>query len=75
MCCFLNIWKYLPPPNIKWSVPNYLFTHYYLLIYHQYTASLSDQKSLDEDSHCLHLKGQMMYMCEWDCIMFLGTPM
>ncbi|XP_067655948.1 soluble guanylate cyclase 88E-like [Haliotis asinina] len=33
-----------------------------------------DVKSLGEDSNCLHLKGQMMYMCEWDCIMFLGTP-
>ncbi|XP_055900175.1 soluble guanylate cyclase 88E-like isoform X1 [Biomphalaria glabrata] len=25
-------------------------------------------------SNVLHLKGQMMYMTEWDCIMFLGTP-
>ncbi|OWF53088.1 soluble guanylate cyclase 88E-like [Mizuhopecten yessoensis] len=27
-----------------------------------------------EAEHTLHLKGQMVFMPEWDCIIFMGTP-
>jgi len=28
-----------------------------------------------EQGYAIHLKGQMMYMPEWEAIIFLGTPM
>ena len=28
-----------------------------------------------DEGYALHLKGQMMYMTEWQAIIFLGTPM
>ncbi|XP_035827917.1 soluble guanylate cyclase 88E, partial [Aplysia californica] len=33
-----------------------------------------DTESTTSQINLLQLKGQMMYMSEWDCIMFLGTP-
>ena len=37
----------------------------------------SDKQELDEqdEGYALHLKGQMMYMSQWQSIIFLGTPM
>ncbi|XP_063398615.1 soluble guanylate cyclase 88E-like isoform X2 [Mytilus trossulus] len=34
----------------------------------------SDDFLEDDDGKCLHLKGQMLYMKEWDQIIFLGIP-
>ena len=28
-----------------------------------------------DEGYAIHLKGQMMYMNEWQSIIFLGTPM
>lgn len=36
------------------------------------------EKDIDESrakGYAIHLKGQMMFMPEWDSIIFLGTPM
>nr|ACC95433.1 soluble guanylyl cyclase beta-3 subunit [Lymnaea stagnalis] len=38
------------------------------------SSDRDDRAEGPQDSNILHLKGQMMYMTEWDCIMFLGTP-
>jgi hypothetical protein len=29
----------------------------------------------NEEHNCLHLKGQMLYMKDWDQIIFLGMPL
>jgi hypothetical protein len=36
-----------------------------------YGTQISHESSYDE---CLKLKGQMMYVKEWDSIIFLATP-
>ncbi|XP_062598322.1 soluble guanylate cyclase 88E-like [Saccostrea cucullata] len=36
--------------------------------------SIEKESSDEDDGHCIHLKGQMMYMMEWECIIFLATP-
>jgi hypothetical protein len=44
--------------------------NYYLAIYGTY----SSDSSVYEEA-CLKLKGQMLYVKEWDAIIFLATPM
>ena len=34
-----------------------------------------NQQEEQDEGYALHLKGQMMYMAEWQSIIFLGTPM
>ena len=45
------------------------------------TTTAGTTSSVDEDDYdpddkrrCLIIKGQMMFMEEWDAILFLGTP-
>lgn len=37
--------------------------------------SLDKESSDEDDGNHIRLKGQMMYMMEWECIIFLATPM
>ena len=34
-----------------------------------------DDDEYDDKRRRLKMKGQMMYMSEWDAVLFLGTPM
>jgi hypothetical protein len=41
-------------------------------------STVDQEKDVDESGmvgYAIHLKGQMMYMPEWESIIFLGTPM
>ena len=50
---------------LKWG-----FVLIYVLIL-AYNTTVSTDSNVDE---YLKLKGQMMYVKEWDCIIFLATP-
>ena len=35
---------------------------------------LTDEDDVEDSTRRLRLKGQMMFMQEWDAVIFLGTP-
>ena len=47
----------------------------YLHLDQEGSKSLDKESSDEDDGNHIRLKGQMMYMMEWECIIFLATPM
>ncbi len=41
---------------------------------HMKISSKFASSTEDSADQCLKLKGQMLFIKEWDCIIFLGTP-